>query len=290
LPSPSLRSNRRGAAKPNIPIEARLADEARFFRSWLDNPTIAGAVSPSGRFLARMMARYVDPQGVGPIVELGPGTGAITEGLLERGVAASRLVLVEFDTGFCKLLERRFPGVRIVQGDAYHLTETLRGHLEAPAAAVVSSLPLLMRPEADRRALLADAFTCMAPEACFIQFTYGPLSPIPRYKASGPAFWVEGAPPVWLNLPPARVWIYRPEGADADAARHDRPGLAQDLFDRFQLGAEKMQVTLRKEIEGARARFLPRTKPTQSRRQGAHPETTSKASRDLSDIDKTRRR
>jgi phosphatidylethanolamine/phosphatidyl-N-methylethanolamine N-methyltransferase len=53
-----------------MPIEERLADEARFFRSWLDNPAIAGAVSPSGRFLARMMARYVDPQKAGPIVEL----------------------------------------------------------------------------------------------------------------------------------------------------------------------------------------------------------------------------
>jgi len=287
--SSSSRPDRRGVSKTKIPIEARLADEARFFRSWLDNPTIAGAVSPSGRFLARMMARYVDPHGSGPIVELGPGTGAITEGLLERGVAPSRLVLVEFDTGFCKLLERRFPGVRIVQGDAYHLTETLRGHLEAPAEAVVSSLPLLMKPEAHRRALLADAFTCMAPDACFIQFTYGPLSPIPRHKATGPAFWVEGSPPVWLNLPPARVWIYRPQGDAADAARHERPGTAQDLYDRFRLGAEKMQVTLQKEIEGARARFLPRTKPAQSRRQGARPEAAPKAPRDLSDIDKTRR-
>lgn len=75
---------------PNIPIEERLADEARFFRSWLDNPMIAGAVSPSGRFLARMMARYVDPLETGPIIELGPGTGAITEALLRRGIAPER--------------------------------------------------------------------------------------------------------------------------------------------------------------------------------------------------------
>ncbi len=64
------RAHRRSSPKPNTPIEERLADEARFFRSWLDNPAIAGAVSPSGRFLARMMARYVDPQKAGPIVEL----------------------------------------------------------------------------------------------------------------------------------------------------------------------------------------------------------------------------
>ena len=182
-----------------MPIEERLADEARFFRSWLDNPAIAGAVSPSGRFLARMMARYVDPQKAGPIIELGPGTGAITEALLERGIAPGRLFLVEFDPGFCKLLKRRFPGIHVIKGDAYNLTETLGNRLRRPPAAIVSSLPLLLKPEVQRLALLADAFQCMTPDGCFVQFTYGPLSPIPRDKTSELAFHVEASPPVWLN-------------------------------------------------------------------------------------------
>ena len=99
------RAKRRSSPKRNTPIEKRIADEARFFRSWLDNPALAGAVSPSGRFLARMMARYVDPIKGGPIVELGPGTGAITEALLERGIAPGRLFLVEFDPRFLQALE-----------------------------------------------------------------------------------------------------------------------------------------------------------------------------------------
>ncbi|MGH6800880.1 MAG: ribose ABC transporter permease, partial [Methylocella sp.] len=70
MPSQAARANRRSASKPNTPIEERLALEARFFKSWLDNPAVAGAVSPSGRFLARMMARYVDPHKAGPVVEL----------------------------------------------------------------------------------------------------------------------------------------------------------------------------------------------------------------------------
>ena len=161
--SQPARANRRSSSKPNTPIEERIADEARFFRSWLDNPAVAGAVSPSGRFLARMMARYVDPRKAGPIVELGPGTGAITEALLARGIAPGRLFLVEFDPGFCKLLKRRFPGVHVIKGDAYQLSQTLRGRLRRPPAAIVSSLPLLLKPETQRLALLADAFDCMKP-------------------------------------------------------------------------------------------------------------------------------
>ncbi len=191
-------------------FQERFADEARFIKAWFGNPVATGAVSPSGRFLSRAMARYVDVASEGPVIELGPGTGPVTQALLQRGVDPSRLILVEFDVAFCRLLERRFPGVRVVQGDAYNLRETLAGVLDMPAAAVVSSLPLLNRPEADRIALLADAFGMLAPEGVFVQFTYGMLSPIPRRAAESVAFTAEASQPVWLNLPPARVWCYRP--------------------------------------------------------------------------------
>src|SRR6202047_4533118 len=127
LRSQPARAHQRGSSKPNTPIEERIADEARFFKSGLDNPAVAGALSPSGRFLARMMARYVDPRKAGPVVELGPGTGAITEALLARGIAPGRLFLVEFDPGFCKLLKRRFPGVHVIKGDAYQLDQPWGG-------------------------------------------------------------------------------------------------------------------------------------------------------------------
>ncbi len=223
------------------PLEERFADEARFFKAWVENPKVTGAVSPSGRFLARMMARYVDPASSGPIIELGPGTGPVTVALLKRGVAPERLVLVEFDPYFCKLLARRFPRCKIVQGDAYNLAKTLDGMLEEPAAAVVSSLPLLTRPDADRTELLRQSFGMMQPQGSFIQFTYGMVSPIPRRTQANGAmpFEAEPSPPVWLNLPPARVWVYRPTGS---------PALIQKeaaFIVRFKEGAEKMRGEFR---------------------------------------------
>ncbi len=199
--------------KPNLRFEKILADEARFIKSWLDNPLLTGAVSPSSPALAHMMALAIDPTASGPIIELGPGTGVITQALLKRGVEPSRLVLVEFDEKFCQLLARRFPGVRIVRGDAYDLGRTLGDILDEPIAAVVSSLPLLNKPEQARHALLAHAFELMAPDGVFVQFTYSFVSPIPR-KAPPVAFEAEASPRIWLNLPPARVWIYRRPGTN----------------------------------------------------------------------------
>src|SRR5208283_3041352 len=60
-----------------------------------------------------------------------------------------------------------------------------RALARAMAAAVVSSLPLLNQPPHRREKLIADAFALMGPEGVFVQFTYGPLSPIPREACAG---------------------------------------------------------------------------------------------------------
>jgi len=190
------------------PLKSALADNARFLRSWIENPRGVGAVSPSGPALARAMASYVDLTREGPVVELGPGTGPVTQALLERGVPASRLLLIEYEASFCDLLRRRFPGVEVVQGDAYSLKQTLSGKLEGPIAAVVSSLPLLNQPESDRLRLLDQAFEMMAPGGVLIQFTYGLFSPMPLKRHPGGSAFSSEVSRVWANIPPARVWRY----------------------------------------------------------------------------------
>jgi phosphatidylethanolamine/phosphatidyl-N-methylethanolamine N-methyltransferase len=182
--------------------------EFRFIRSMIEKPLTVGAVAPSGKALARVMANYVDPAASGPIVELGPGTGPVTEALLERGIDPARLTLVEYDPEFCRLLAQKFPGVHVVQGDAYNLNQTLAGVLREPAVAFVSGLPLFNKPLKMRLDLLDQAFGLMKPDAPFVQFTYHAISPIPRSHGGVRA---EASDRVWRNFPPARVWVYRAE-------------------------------------------------------------------------------
>ncbi len=164
-----------------------------------------GAVMPSGKVLARTVARYVDINATGPVVELGPGTGAITDALIAHGVEQKRLVLVEFDPGFCALLRERYPEAKVIQGDAYRLEQTL-SVLEEPASAMASGLPLVTKPMLTRMKLMRDAFHKMAPGAPFIQFTYSVVPPIPK---SLPGVQTQASERIWMNLPPARVWVYR---------------------------------------------------------------------------------
>jgi len=196
-----LQSSVRALKKP-----PRLDDEVRFLRSWIEKPLHVGAVMPSGRVLARTMAQYVAIDSSEPVVELGPGTGAITSALIEHGVDQKRLVLVEYNPGFCALLRDRYPHAKVVQGDAYALRDSLWNMLSAPASAVVSGLPLVTKPMLTRLKLIRDAFVALAPGAPFVQFTYSVAPPIPR---SLPGVSTEASERIWMNLPPARVWVYR---------------------------------------------------------------------------------
>jgi phosphatidylethanolamine/phosphatidyl-N-methylethanolamine N-methyltransferase len=196
-----LQSSVRALKKP-----LRLDDEVRFLRSWIEKPLHMGAVMPSGKVLARTMAQYVDIRSTGPVVELGPGTGAITSALIERGVDQKRLVLVEYNPGFCALLRDRYPHATVVQGDAYTLRDSLWDVLKAPASAVVSGLPLVTKPMLTRLKLIREAFAALAPGAPFVQFTYSVAPPIPK---SLPGVSTEASERIWMNLPPARVWVYR---------------------------------------------------------------------------------
>jgi phosphatidylethanolamine/phosphatidyl-N-methylethanolamine N-methyltransferase len=184
----------------------RFDDEVRFIRSWLEKPLSTGAVTPSGRVLARTMARYVEPEVPGPVVELGPGTGPVTEALVDHGVDPARLVLVEFNPMFCQLLRARFPAATVIQADAYGLRRALASVLRQPAAAMVSGLPMFTKPLRTRVRLLRDAHSLMQPGAPFVQFTYAVVPPIPRSFAGVLA---EASERIWMNLPPARVWVYR---------------------------------------------------------------------------------
>ncbi|MBV8979196.1 MAG: methyltransferase domain-containing protein [Alphaproteobacteria bacterium] len=180
------------------------AQHLEFLKALATRPRHVGAIAPSGPFLARAMAAQVDANAAGPVLELGPGTGVVTEALIARGIAPGRITAVEYDPEFAALVQRRFPGATVICGDAFDLDKTLSAHPMAPLAAAVSSLPLVNFPRALRSKVLHDVFARLEPGAPFVQFSYrlGPPLPPPDGIA------LRKAAVIWLNLPPARVWVY----------------------------------------------------------------------------------
>ena len=182
------------------PVSKRAADYWHFMREFVRNPRQMGAICPSSPFLARRMASLV-PQGEGIVVELGPGGGAVTAALLNQGIAASDLVLVERSASLSAHLAKRFPGVRLIKGDAMHLNsfEVLRLQ---PVRAVVSSLPLRSLPRLVVRQILDQVALISGQGTVFIQFSYALRG---SYQGLAHGFERDQAHVVWRNLPPARI-------------------------------------------------------------------------------------
>ncbi len=182
-----------------------MRDQLRFLKGLAERPRMTGAVAPSGEALAKAMARHVDPADERPVIELGPGTGVVTKALIAHGVAPGRIIAVEYSPDFCRLLAERFPDITVVRGDAYDLDGSLDGR--APeVSSVVSSLPLVARPLGDRTRLIEAGLARMTKGTPFIQFSYtfkGPVKPIPGRFTAEASSWS------WMNMPPARVWLFR---------------------------------------------------------------------------------
>ncbi|HSI57217.1 MAG TPA: methyltransferase domain-containing protein [Ideonella sp.] len=175
-----------------------------FFRAWIADPLRVAAIAPSGDALARVMTHEITGRS-GPVVELGPGTGAFTRALLSRGVKEKDLTLVESCDAFAERLQRRFPAARVLRMDA---TRLRRAGLFEPASvgAVVSGLPLLSMSPRQVLAVLEAAFGCLRADGALYQFTYGPRCPVPRAILERLDLRASRVGTVLLNVPPAAAY------------------------------------------------------------------------------------
>ncbi len=208
------------------PIRNKVPETARhahwlFFRKWMRSPLRVASIAPSSPDLSRAMAASL-PDGDGIVVELGGGTGAITQALLAKGVPLERIVIVERDAHFCAFLEQRFPGIRVLQGDAGTLRPLLRSaDIAQPVSAVISGLPFVSMPNRLQARLLRQAFAVTNGIGPFIQFSYSPLSPLKRSVRERMGVMEQCTQQVWRNLPPAKVWCFYRAGMEISPAKLD---------------------------------------------------------------------
>ena len=193
--------------------EQKFRDQAQqhwmFFRQWMRAPLSTASVVPSSRYLAKHMVAQV-PGHAHAVIELGAGTGVFTQELLDSGLPASRLMVVELNLELYHKLSARFAGAKILNADAAQLPSLVREteNMEVGEVdAVLSGLGLLNMPQGVVRDILLGAFEVLRPGAPFIQFTYGPRCPVDErlrrelgIKARRTSFTLR-------NFPPASVYV-----------------------------------------------------------------------------------
>ncbi len=182
-----------------------------FLRQWLRDPVKMASVTPSGRQLASMMIDQL-PAECSRVIELGAGTGVFTRALLDAGIAPSQLLVVEINPDLVDFLRKRFPGVTVACADARNLDALAAEHgllVDGTVDAVVSGLGLLGMSSDLRCDILRAAFAVLADDGRFIQFTYGPASPVRRRECEALGLRVRRRGFAMRNLPPATVYVYQ---------------------------------------------------------------------------------
>ena len=185
-----------------------------FVAAALRRPSTIGAVVPSSARLAEVLATVVPRVGAPVVVELGPGTGAVSEVISARLPSGARHLAVELDQGMVDYLRTHQPGLEVVQGDAATLAELLADHGVTHVDAVVSGLPWALFDGATQAAILGAVSEVIGSTGAFTTFAYVhglTLGAARRFRATLRATFdevvVSGI--VWRNVPPAFVYVCR---------------------------------------------------------------------------------
>lgn len=186
----------------------------RFLRQSLSDPLKVGAILPSSRLLARAMVRDLRFGAGHVVLELGPGTGALTVEIQRRMVAGCRYLGIERDAGFVELLASRFPGLEFSAGSAEHAESICRTLGIEKVDNVISGLPFATMKPGSQDAILNALGRVLRPGSVFRTFQYVhayALPPAVRFRQQmGLRFGRHERSEAHLaNFPPAYVltWV-----------------------------------------------------------------------------------
>ena len=191
---------------------ANLNAATLFVQEWLQRPQQIGAILPSSKNLAAAMADWLPADPDEFVLELGPGTGSVTQALFERGLRQDRLIAIEQSPKMAELLRSRFPRAHIIEGDAWELDTLLVKHLRhvERVGTVLSSLPLRNFSAAEAGSLAQKICRVLKPEGRWVQYSYHLGNGHPNGACQ---FELRNTDVVWWNLPPARVNVYEKPAA-----------------------------------------------------------------------------
>ena len=189
-----------------------ISKSARLFSQFLISPRSVGSIVPSSRRLARRMVKPINFANPVTIVELGPGTGAITTAIAACLTPSSRYLGLELNSKLFQDMSRRFPQLTFVNRDAVELDRILQQQNIGPVDAILSSLPWASLPQGTQPAILAAAAKSLRPDGVFVTYAYLPGLLLPaahslRRQLSTFFSKVETTPVIWTNLPPAFTYV-----------------------------------------------------------------------------------
>ncbi len=182
----------------------------RFLKGFFEAPNRVGSIVPSSRELASVVVQSAKVPEARTVVEFGPGTGAITERLLDVLHPEAKLIAMEINPDFVEVLKKRFPALTVFNDSASKTPEYLSKVGETCCDSIVSGLPWTVFSDELQDELLDAAVASLRPGGTFATYTYIHSPAIPsgkkfRQKLTERFSRTGETNIVWKNVPPAIV-------------------------------------------------------------------------------------
>ncbi|ABY45821.1 MULTISPECIES: class I SAM-dependent methyltransferase [Bacillus cereus group] len=181
-----------------------------FLTEFIKHPKHTGAIAPSSHILAKKMVDAIDFETAKYIVELGPGTGSFTKGIMKRKKKETIFILVEINEVFFKELKKKFKddsSVIVIHGSAENIKKYMEELNVESIDYVLSGLPFASLPKEVSARILSNVMESLQQNGEFITFQYSLVK-----KGFIQHFFPEiTLEKVWLNFPPAYVFSCRKE-------------------------------------------------------------------------------
>jgi phospholipid N-methyltransferase len=186
-----------------------MSDFTLFLGKFLKQGTAIASLAPSSPWLSSTTVANIDWDRAGVIVELGAGTGPITRVLAEKARPGCRVVVLERDPDFSRLLRERFagrPDFDLIEGDVCDLAAILAERGIGQADHIVSGLPVPSFPRDLQQSLFRVVGQVLKPEGTFNQITELPWVYLGFYRKHFDDVRFVFEP---RNLPPAGAYFCR---------------------------------------------------------------------------------
>ena len=192
-------------------------DFTLFLRKFIKHGTAIASLAPSSRKLSLATVANIDWARTNTVLELGSGTGPITQVIVEKARPDCRILAIERDPDFVKRLQERFagvPNVEVIEGDVCNLPAILAERGLSNVDAVVSGLPIPSFPPDLQNALFENVAQVLKPGGPFSQITEMPWVYLKFYRKHFDQVRFKFEP---RNLPPAGAYHCRGPKAAASA-------------------------------------------------------------------------
>lgn len=226
-------------------MKHKLSQYQTFFREFRRSFATTGAIAPSGRSLARAVCRPIsEPRPPARILEVGPGTGAVTHEIVRHIGPDDHFDLVELNDSFVETLQYRFqhePAFKRVADRTTILHQAVQDlHPDQPYDYIICGVPFNNFSTGLVREIMRHLTKLLRPGGTMSFFEYlwirrvkvllaakderRRLSSIGRVLGRYLQRYEFACDTAWVNVPPALAHHLRFEGAHVNGhAPHKRP-------------------------------------------------------------------